>query len=86
MEHIGKTTEYIKKLEKENEELKIKLKKYANPDRYKKFYEKNREKLLKRNSEYHKRLPKEKKQEYAKRAYQRKKEKLKRENKKNKEI
>jgi hypothetical protein len=36
-------------LEKENEELKIHLKKYTAPKRSKKYYENNKEELLKKN-------------------------------------
>jgi len=41
----------IQELRKENKELKERLQKYTNPPRYKKYYEKNREKLIKQTIE-----------------------------------
>lgn len=42
--------------EKQIEELKMKLKKYTNPQRNKKYYEKNKDKLLEKSKEYHEKL------------------------------
>lgn len=67
----------IDKLKTENETLKEKLKKYSNPERNKKFYQKNKQKIIQKANERLKNLPKEKKQEYARRAYLKRKEKLK---------
>jgi hypothetical protein len=41
----------IENLKKENKELKEQLKKYTNPSRYKKYYEKNKEKIIKQTIE-----------------------------------
>lgn len=43
----------IKELKEENERLKQQLSKYTNPDRYKIYYEKNKETILKKKSEAH---------------------------------
>lgn len=40
----------IKEVKKENEELKIKLKKYTSPDRNKKYYKNNKEKCIKKSN------------------------------------
>lgn len=67
----------IEKLKHENTDLKSKLYKYTNPDRNKKFYEKNKEAYIKRANERLKSLPPEKLKEYRQRAYQKRKAKLK---------
>ena len=72
MEDINELKEEIKKLKLENEELKKRLKKYTNPERNKRYYQKNKEKVIKKANERLKHLPKEKIQEYSKRAYQNK--------------
>ena len=53
-------------------ELKEEIKKYTNPERNKRYYQKNKEKVIKKANERLKNLPKEKIQEYSKRAYQNK--------------
>jgi len=75
MENINELKEEIKKLKLENEELKKRLKKYTNPERNKRYYQKNKEKVIKKANERLKNLSKEKIQEYSKRAYQNKKSK-----------
>ena len=72
MEDINELKEEIKKLKLENEELRKRLKKYTNPERNKRYYQKNKEKVIKKANERLKNLPKEKIQEYSKRAYQNK--------------
>lgn len=72
MEDINELKEKIKKLKLENEELRKRLKKYTNPERNKRYYQKNKEKVIKKANERLKNLPKEKIQEYSKRAYQNK--------------
>jgi len=67
----------IDKLKLENKNLKDKLKKYTNPDRNKKFYQKNKDKIIKKSNERLANLPKEKLKEYRQRAYQKRKNKLK---------
>jgi len=64
----------IKNLEEENEKLKIELqetkehlKKYTSPDRCKKYYEENKEKLLIKMKENP--IPSEKRKEYNKKYY-----------------
>ena len=66
-------------LEEENEKLKIELrdtkehlKKYTSPDRCKKYYEENKEKLLTKMKETP--IPSEKRKEYNKKYYLKKKE------------
>jgi len=68
----------IKILEEENEKLKIELqetknhlKKYTSPDRCKKYYEENKEKLLTKMKENP--IPSEKRKEYNKNYYLKKK-------------
>ena len=68
----------IKMLEEENENLKIELqdtkehlKKYTSPDRCKKYYEGNKEKLLNKMKENP--IPSEKRKEYNKNYYLNKK-------------
>ena len=74
-------TKKVEELTKENEELKMRLKKYSNPDRNKKFYEKHKDELKKKpyygTSTY--KPSKEQKKLYNKRAYEKRK-KLKAEN------
>ena len=72
MEDINELKEEIKKLKLENEELRKRLKKYTNPERNKRYYQKNKEKVIKKANERLKNLPKEKIQEYSKKAYQNK--------------
>ena len=48
---IEKLEKEIKDLKKENQELKQKLKSYANPERAKKFYEANKERIAAIRSE-----------------------------------
>lgn len=47
MEELRKENEELKK---ENQELKERLNKYTNPDRTKKYYENNKEKLLEKRA------------------------------------
>lgn len=68
----------IKVLEEENEKLKLELqetkdhlKKYTSPDRCKKYYEENKEKLLTKMKENP--IPSEKRKEYNKNYYLKKK-------------
>ena len=67
---IKKMKDENETLKKENEDLKIRLKKYTSPARYKKYYEKNKDKLLEKNKEYKKsigyksKVSKEKQHEY----------------------
>jgi len=42
----------IKSLEEENLQLKERLSKYTNPQRQKKYYEENKEKIIAHNAEY----------------------------------
>lgn len=70
----------IKILEEENEKFKIELqetknhlKKYTSPDRCKKYYEENKEKLLNKMKENP--IPSEKRKEYNKNYYMKRKEK-----------
>ena len=73
-----------KKLKLENKILKERLKKYTNPTRNKKYYEKNKKKCIENANERLKHLPKEKLQEYRRTAYlKRKEKKLKEKNKSN---
>jgi len=51
-----KLKELLDDREKQIEELKMKLKKYTNPQRNKKYYEKNKDKLLEKSKEYHEKL------------------------------
>lgn len=51
----------IQELRKENKELKEKLQKYTNPSCYKKYYEKNREKIIQQNIERRKKKKEENK-------------------------
>lgn len=69
-------SEEIKKLKKENNELKKKLKKYTAPERNRIYYENNKEEIIKKNLEYSKNNPtsKEKRREYNRRAYLKRKE------------
>jgi hypothetical protein len=55
-----KLKEKVTLLENEILELKEHLKKYTSPTRYKKYYEKNREKITKQQIEYQKQKQKEK--------------------------
>lgn len=68
----------IDELEKENEELKAKLKKYTNPDRRKKYYQNHKEELKEKTKEYIQKTgykpSSEKRKEYNKRYYEEKKE------------
>jgi hypothetical protein len=65
----------INELEKENAELKEKLKNYTAPKRSKKFYENHKSEILIKNKEYKEKtnynvnLSQEKKKEYARQAY-----------------
>ena len=60
MEELQKENIKLKELldnrEKQIEELKMKLKKYTNPDKNKRYYEKNKNKLLEKSKEYHEKL------------------------------
>lgn len=60
-------------LKAENENLKIRLKKYTAPSRNKKYYENNKDKILEHNKKN--KQSSEKKQEYNKKAYLKRKEK-----------
>jgi hypothetical protein len=60
-------------LKVENENLKIRLKKYTAPTRNKKYYENNKDKILEHNKKN--KQSSEKKQEYNKKAYLKRKEK-----------
>ena len=80
-ESVKELKSEIDKLKSENKTLKEKLKKYTNPERNKKFYQNNNEKVIKKANERIKNLPKEKRREYARRAYLKRKEKLKNEQK-----
>jgi hypothetical protein len=65
----------INELEKENAELKERLKNYTAPKRSKKFYENHKSDILIKNKEYKEKtnynanLPTDKKKEYARQAY-----------------
>jgi hypothetical protein len=65
----------INELEKENAELKERLKNYTAPKRSKKFYENHKSEILIKNKEYKEKtnynvnLSQEKKKEYARQAY-----------------
>ena len=61
----------INDLLKQNKIINGKLEFYEN--RYKKYYEQNKEKIIKHNSEYRKNLSREKKNEYQRRWYHNKK-------------
>ena len=68
----------IENLKTENEELKIRLKKYTNPDRRKKYYQNHKAELLEKQKLYNNKNPsykptKEQKKEYNKRAYEKRK-------------
>jgi phage protein D len=75
----------IQLLEKENEELKIKLKSYTAPTRSKSYYENHKEEIKEKVKDYKERtnytyvVSPEKKKEYARIAYLNKKEKMKKE-------
>ena len=69
-------------LQKENEELKTKikdleahLKKYTNPERCQKYYQNHKEEIDVKTKAYRQKLSKEKIKEYNKRYYEKKKEK-----------
>jgi DNA anti-recombination protein RmuC len=62
----------LKEVIDENNSLKERLKNYTNPDRKKKYYQENREKILQK----HKEITAEKRAEYNKKAYEKKKEKI----------
>jgi hypothetical protein len=72
----------IKELEKENNELKERLKNYTAPKRSKKYYENHKDVILAKVKEYKAKtnydanLSKDKKKEYNKNAYQKRKEKM----------
>ena len=66
----------IEKIKLENNNLKDHLKKYTNPEKNKRFYQKNKDKIIKKANERLANLPKEKLQEYRRRAYLKRKEKL----------
>jgi cell division septum initiation protein DivIVA len=74
-----KTLEELKneneKLQKEIDELKTKLSKYTNPERNKKYYEKNKDTIIENSKKARKKIPKEKIKEYNRRAYLKRKEK-----------
>ena len=74
-ESYNKLKEENKKLEEENNTLKERLKKYTNPARNKKYYEKNKDNVIKKANDRLKTLPKEKLQEYRRNAYLKRKEK-----------
>lgn len=64
----------IYKLEEENRQLKEQLKKYTNPKRNKKYYEKNKEELKKRN--YKKSIPTQEQRKIWNKQYYEKKKSL----------
>ena len=62
------------KLKKQIEELKLKLQKYTNPERSKKYYHAHKEELKKRNYKKSNYKPtKEQRKEYNKKYYEKKK-------------
>jgi hypothetical protein len=71
--------EKISALEAEIERLKIKLEKYTNNERHRKYYEKNKERVKENAKQYLNRLKEdnpEKLKEYRHRAYMKRKEKM----------
>ena len=65
--------ELYDKLLIEYNELKDKLKKYTSPERNKKYYEKNKEKIIEKIRANQKKPPSEKIKEYNKKSYQNRK-------------
>ena len=84
MNEMEELINQIKKLQEENNQLKLELqetkehlKKYTTPSRNKKYYETHKEEILNKQKQYV--VPSEKKKEYARKAYLKKKEKVKNE-------
>ena len=63
----------IKELTEKVNNLESKLKKYTNPERNKKYYQKNKETVIEKANERLKTLSKEIKSEYNKTAYEKRK-------------
>lgn len=74
METLEELKNENEKLQKEVDELKTKLSKYTNPERNKRYYEKNKEKVIQNSKKSRKKISKEKIKEYNRRAYLKRKE------------